>query len=244
MTGISSQLVDARSLEQAELRPRALVDLRSGAAQPLDRLGVDALHLAVDGEVRVVEPGGDAVLGQARAPRLGSSSRQPIASRSFATREHAERELEVLDRARDRTVHVQVGLGERAGGEGDVPALRDDPVARLVPEHAAPVRGHADRAADVGAELERGEAGRDRGGRTARGAAGRALGVPRIARGAEDLVVALPVAGHVRRVGLAEHDRAGSAQPRDRDGVARRHVLRRARVRRRWCGCPRSRSCP
>ena len=50
----------------------------------------------------------------------------------------------------------------------EVPALRDHAEAGLEPEHAAAVRRDAHRAADVGAELEAGEAGGDRGRRATR----------------------------------------------------------------------------
>ena len=66
-----------------------------------------------------------------------------------------------------------------------------DAEARLQPEHAAAVRRDAHRAADVGAELEAGEPGGDRGRRAARRATGDAVDVPRVVRGAEDLVEGL-----------------------------------------------------
>ncbi len=83
----------------------------------------------------------------------------------------------------------------------------------------------ANRSADVGADLERGEPGRDRGRRTTRRPAGHVVDVPRVVRRPEELVVGLVVAGPTGDVGLAEHDGAGVLQPRDGRCVLRGDVV-------------------
>ena len=113
-----------------------------------------------------------------RGSRRAASASRAAAARAATRRrararagEHAEQQVEVVGAARDRAEHVDVGVGRAAADVVEVAALRDHAEARLEPEHAAAVRRDAHRAADVGAELEAGEAGRDRGGRAARRAA-------------------------------------------------------------------------
>jgi len=110
---------------------------------------------------------------------------------------------------------------------------RDDAVGRLVPVHAAHVRREADRAPDVGPDLERGEPAGERRGGTARRPAGGAGLVPGVRRRAEDLVVALHVAGVDRQVRLAEDHRTVAAQRGDRPCVLLGHVPGQFRCARR-----------
>ncbi len=91
-----------------------------------------------------------------------------------------------------------------------------------MPVDAAEGGGHPDRAADVGADLERAEPGRDRGRATAAAAARGAPEVPGIAGPPVDRVGRLPVREHGRHVGLAEEHRAGGPGA----GGDRRVVLR------------------
>ena len=102
------------------------------------------------------------------ASHAGSSRRHAARAVGLGPGEHAEQQVEVVGAARDRTEHVDVGVGRAAADVVEVAALRHHAEARLQPEHAAAVRRDADRAADVGAELEAGEAGGDRGRGTAR----------------------------------------------------------------------------
>src|SRR5665213_4488768 len=104
-------------------------------------------------------------------------------------------------------------------------AIGNDAVSRLVAEHATEMRGHADRAADIGTDLERAIAGGDRRGGAARRAARRHRGVPRIVGLAVDVVVALPVGERDRNVGLAHDDRAGGFASLYRAGVFRGAVV-------------------
>src|SRR5690606_2316163 len=80
----------------------------------------------------------------------------------------------VEHRARDRA-----GLVE-ARGEGDEPVARDPSVGRLDAHGAGDGGGLADRATGVGPDRERRLEGRDGRGRTAPGAAGDPLEVPRV----------------------------------------------------------------
>ena len=98
-------------------------------------------------------------------------------------------------------------------------ATGDQAVARLQPEHAAERGGNPDRAADVGAALERDHARGDRGRCAARRAARAARGVVRVDGAAVDRVRALPVSERRRNVGLAENDGAGSLQTGDDDRI-------------------------
>ena len=101
-----------------------------------------------------------------------------------------------------------------------MPRARDQAVRRLEAVHAAERRRADDRAGGLAAQRERHHAGGDRGCRAARGAAGRVLGVVRIARLAGREVRAL--GGHR----LAEDHRAGGAQAFHHDRVvARRAAL-------------------
>ena len=163
---------------------------------------------AIDGA-----PGGGSSMRHAGA-RAGSgpASTDISRSRSPALRGH-------------RPEHVDVGVGGAAADAVEVAALGDDAVARLEPERPAAVRGQAHRAADVGAQLERGQPGGHGGGRAARRAARDAGDVPRVVRRAEDLVEALQVTRPAGQVGLAEDDRAGFLEPSDGRRVGGRHVI-------------------
>ena len=91
----------------------------------------------------------------------------------------------------------------------------------LVADEAAQTRGDAYRAAAVGRRRERHQRGRQRGrGSTAR-TAGRPLGIPGIARRAEDGVGRERGVPERRRVRTTDHDRARVLEPRDHDVVDR-----------------------
>jgi len=114
-----------------------------------------------------------------------------------------------------------------------VPAQGHDAERRLVAVDAAEVRGHADRATEVAARLQVREAGGQRRRAAAGRATRRAREVPGVVADAEDLVVALPVGGRRRHVGLAEDDGARAAEAGDDDRVACGDV---ALERRQACG--------
>ena len=194
--------VEARARGDVDLRPRRGDALRG----PLEEAG----HLGGQGRAGgVLEPRRNAEPGEARVARRRQLDAPGSGVLGPRRGEHRERELEILRRAREGPEHVEVRRRELARGPGDVAAPRDDAVARLVAVHAAEVRRIADRAADVAAELE----GREPGGEGRRRAAARAADsarrIPRIVRGAVDVVVGLEVAGVERRVGLAEDHGAG-----------------------------------
>jgi hypothetical protein len=135
-------------------------------------------------------------------------------------KDHAQ----IPDAARDRPGDAHVGLEQAAGRTGNVADQRYDAVRRLQPVHAVVMGRVADRAADVAAQLERGESGGDgRRGATRRSANGPAV-IPRVVGPSVNVVVGLPVAREQRRVRLAEHDRARRLQPGDGDRVCPRHV--------------------
>ena len=90
---------------------------------------------------------------------------------------------------------------------------------------AAEVRRIADGRADVAAGFQRGEPGRQRGGRAARGAARRPRQVPRVVGRAVDGVEALPVGEVERHVRLAEEHDAGPEQAVDGQRVPGRDVV-------------------
>ena len=93
----------------------------------------------------------------------GSSSRHAVARSGSGPASTVEQKVEVVGAARDRAEHVDVDIGRAAADVVEVAPLRDHAEARLQSEHAAAVRWATHRTADVGAQLEAGEAGRDRG---------------------------------------------------------------------------------
>ena len=99
------------------------------------------------------------------------------------------------------------GLVQR-GREGDHPVARDRAVGGLHPDDPAQRGGLADRAAGVGADRPRRDAGRDGGGRAARGAAGHARAVPRVQRRAVGGVLGRGAHRELVLVGLAQQRRA------------------------------------
>ena len=130
-----------------------------------------------------------------------------------------EEQRRIADRARQRPEM------------GDVVEDARDDVHRDAPEagfqsHQPAVGGRdADRAAHVGALGDRDTARADRGGRAARGAAGRARQVPGIAGEAPERAFGKAGVGELRRRGLADDDGAGGAQPRDDDRVLVGHPV-------------------
>jgi hypothetical protein len=131
-----------------------------------------------------------------------------------------EDELEVAGRAREGALDRHSRGRVRHEPAREVTGARQEGLARTMAVDAAEGGRHADRSAEVAAELDRGEAARERGRAAASAAAGRALEVPWVVRAAEERVVALPVGGHGRDVGLAEQDDAGGAQAGGGRGVA------------------------
>src|SRR5215218_1367336 len=133
----------------------------------------------------------------------------------------AEHEGGVLDRTAQGTAGGERRVGEegvRAGGGGDPSE------GGLEPVDAAEGGGDADRATGVGALGYGAEAVRDGRGAPARGAASVLAWGERRARRAEEEVVGRALVAELRRVGLAEDDRARLLQALDVGGVVVRHV--------------------
>ncbi len=124
-----------------------------------------------------------------------------------------EQQLEVGDAAGQRPDHIDVRFGQPSTDVVEIAARGHDAEARLVSADPGEVGRHADRAPDVGAELERGEAARHRDRRSPRGTTGRPGRVPRVAGDTEQFVVRLAVPRPLGHVGLPEDDRAGSSDP-------------------------------
>ena len=102
-----------------------------------------------------------------------------------------------------------------------MPRAAQPAVGRLEAEHAAQRGRHPDRAVGVGAERERHQAAGDRRARAAGRAAGHAVEIVRIARGAVMDVLAGEVVGVFAHVERADEDGAGGFEPLDQGRVAR-----------------------
>ena len=121
--------------------------------------------------------------------------------------------------AGDRTETGDDAQRPGAPRTGEEPGQPDPVLGGLQAVDAAEVGREPDRAGDVGPDLQRRQAGGDRGRRPTARPARHPGDVPRVRRAAEDRVGALGVVaeagGHVR---VADHDRSGPPQPR-RDGA-------------------------
>src|SRR5438093_378345 len=215
----------------------ALFELDAGAAQRLDRPREHVPHVRRDAARGVVEDEADSVVGETRAS--GGRQRPPVGGRVLlvGAAEHLERRSQVGRAARERARDGQERgrARRRPGRRGNVPAHGHDAARRLVAVDAAEVRGHADRAADVAAGFQVREAGGQRRRAAAGRAARRAPEGPGVVAGAEDVVVALPVGGPGRHVGLAENDGARAPEAGGDDRIARGDVVLE---RRRACRRP------
>ena len=199
---------------------RLAVDGDAGRLQRSGGRADHVEHLLVDRAERIVQPGGDAQ--RTHVVRSWGEIDRP---RLFAG-EDAEQEFEILGGAGDRSHDVDVGLGGAAQLVVEIASAGDDAVAGLVAEDAAEGGGEADGAADVGADLERGEPGRDGGSGAPGRAAGHAILVPGIDRGAKDFVERLGVARPTGEIGFAHDNGAGLFDRRHGRGVALRDVIR------------------
>ena len=155
------------------------------------------------------------------ASRNGPSGGTGALGRPRPTRgDDVQEERRVRHRPRDAAVH----------GHPQPVALRADRDAvalGLQPEEPAVRRRVADRAGPVGGVGERDHPGRDGARAAPAGPAGRALGVPRVPGDAEGLRLGVAVDRELGQVGLADHDRARPAQPRNQLGVALGHQVER-----------------
>ena len=153
--------------------------------------------------------------------------------------DHVEQERQIGGRAGHRADDGEVAIErQRRQRRRGVAAGRHQRKGRLVRIDAAVKGRHPQRAADVGAERERSVSGRERGRRSAGGAAGCAPEVIGVVGGAVDLVIALPVAEPDRHVGLAEDHAAGILDARNRQ-----RVLARNKILLRWIAPGRRQAC-
>ena len=168
--------------------------------------------------------------------RLGQAERGRV--RRVAALHRAQQQRGVGDVARERP-----GLVER-GGEGDHPVAADRAVGGLEADDPAQRGGLADRAAGVGADRPRREAGGDGGGAAAARAAGDARAVPRVQRRAVGGVLGRRAHRELVLVGLAEHRRAGGLQSGAPTSRCTAGGSPRGSSSRPGSGCPRCRRGP
>mmetsp|Transcript_20398 Transcript_20398/g.40765 ORF Transcript_20398/g.40765 Transcript_20398/m.40765 type:complete len:275 (-) Transcript_20398:166-990(-) len=199
-------------------------------------------HLLADGRERWLRrPHGDPIRTEGlRLGRHRSRQLQPpeIGMRVRGAGQHREQELQIGRRPRHGSAHRQIATGDvrRVAGRAEA---GQDTERRLQSEDSAVGRGNADRSSDVGSQLERGQTGRQRGRRSARGAAGRARLVPRVVARAVERIVGLDVRAAEGHVALAEHDRSRTFQvlhQKVRGGGGRSVRARRVAVCRRESG--------
>ena len=153
----------------------------------------------------------------------GRRSCQPAPSISSAPAIAESAECEIVGAPRQGADDGDVGL--RHAARQRLAARRHDAVGRLVAEDAAVVRGVPDRRADVAPRLDARQAGGERRGRAAGGAARRAPEIPGIVGGAVHRVVALPVGEHERHIALAEEHHARAEQAVHGERIARRPIV-------------------
>ena len=124
---------------------------------------------------------------------------------------HLEQRHQVLGAADQRTgLEHHAGIARRGREHA---AVRNHAGRRLMAEHAAEQSWDPDRAADVGADPERGPAASDRGTLAARGTPGCARHVIRVVRAAVDMVRGFDPQRELGCVGDADRDRPRLHQP-------------------------------
>ena len=218
-----------------DVRPRFAIDAHAVRFKRRNRRVHHFQHVAVDTAVRIVKP-----RSHPHRPHVAWRWRQLRHPRRLTTQEYVEQQLQIVAAARQRTEHVDVGLGGAAAYVIQVAGGRDQPEARLVTPNAV-VRGReADRASDVGADFKTGEAHRRRGGGTARRTAGNLRQIPGIAGGAEQVVEGLVVGRPARQVRLADHDRTGCAGCCHDGGICIGNIVSQLAALRRLSGSLRS----
>ena len=142
-------------------------------------------------------------------------------ARGIGPTHHREQQREVRDSARHRAVgdelRRQIAFRFRQ--------RRHAPGRGAQTEHAVPAGGIAQRAGEVAAVGKRHHAQRqgDRG--APRAASRTERGIEGVARRAENLVGRVRAESKLRRVGLADEDRAGSPQPLDEERIVRGHMI-------------------
>ena len=163
------------------------------------RLDALAGQLRGDAELEALE-----VLCRRALDRLGQADARAVAR--VGADHRAEQQRAVGDVAGERA-----GLVER-GRERDHPVAADRAVGRLHPDDPAQRGGLADRAAGVGADRPRGDAGGDGGRASTARTAGHARRVPRVERRAVGRVLGRRAHRELVLVGLAQQRPAGLEQ--------------------------------
>ena len=145
--------------------------------------------------------------GGGRHPRIGPRCRIP----AVRPRKAIVQQPQIGDRSGEPADDLEIEQHLRQAARA-----RDRADAGLEPVEPGIAGRPPDRPAAVGPERRHGHAGGDRAGRAAGGAAGGQVRVQGVSGRAEERVARVAVDREFRRVGLAEHDRPGSAQPRER----------------------------
>ena len=190
-----------------------------------------ALHAGIDLGLRVVVEHCHPAAPRRRAA-VAPGQRHPAHGRHGLERRcqdvHRQRQVECT--ARDRADRGDVEAVGAGLGLELVAGHRHHAPSRLVAPDAAVMRRVADRRTDVAAQLQRAEPRSHRCGRAARRATRRSGQIPGVARGAVDLVEALPVGQRGRHIALAEDHRAGAEQALYRHRVGGRDVVAKSLV--------------
>ena len=203
--------------------PRRAVHRRTGAGDRIDGAIEELGHAAVHAAQPRRRPRRDAKLTEPPPARWRQFNPPRRLLEQVGSGEGAQGQVEVLGVARHRANHGDVGRGHDAGRS--MAARRDQTPARFVAVDAAVVCRVAQRAGDVAAGAEGRQSGGERCRLATRGATGRVRPIPRIFRGAVNVIVALRVGQHVGHVGLAVDDGAGLEQAVDEKRVCGRDVV-------------------
>ena len=198
------------------------LDLAAEPAEPRDEVFQRRGDLAIDGHPVDGGQDRDPEVRQALAPCRRDREPPRDVLTGLGTRRDVQRQLEIVGGAGERPLDAHHDRGVRHRGHRELSAPRHRRFARAVAVDAAEGGGHSDRAADVAAELERGEAGGERRRAAAGRAARSARQVPRIVRPPVDRIARLPVRQHLGHVRLRHHDGARALHA----GGHRRVVLR------------------
>jgi hypothetical protein len=206
--------VGERQVRLLDDRPHALESLYALPRDRADlRLRLQEAEIGRPGDAQAVHTAVDA------AQEIGGIARKRQRVSPMRASHCAEHQRGIANRSRDRPCvqHQLVGRGRRID--------RHPPECRLQSHQAAEAGRDADRTRAVTAQRQRREPGRDCGRRAAARSAGRAREIPGISRRAEQRVVGASAPSELRRVGLADVDRAGGLQPLDRGRILGRHKM-------------------
>ena len=214
----------AHDLAQAGQVRRRSLEPRAEPLQGLRRRLADRRDLRVDRQQAAeVRREGDPPAGHVGRRRRGRERRRvDVVGEGRAVvgaRQHRQHQRAVAHAPAHRAEHR-----ERVPGRARRPH-RDEARRRPEADHAAERRRCAERAAEVGALAERAHAGCQGDRRAAGRAAARERRIPRVAGLAEHVVERVGAGAELRRVGLAEDDRARRAQPLDRQRIGVGHVV-------------------